>query len=124
MRDNTYKCDCCGAPINPATMKCEYCGTQYQHRGGNVVRIETFRNPVHTLAVENKISMFDVKALGVEGATKAVMADMARQMAEALPAFMRIESAFDPATMYYRTRGTIKIVEPVRGNDDLFRAPI
>lgn len=52
------------------------------------------------------------------------MADMARQMAEALPAFMRIESAFDPATMDYRTRGTIKIVEPVRGNEDLFRAPI
>lgn len=67
MRDNTYKCDCCGAPINPATMKCEYCGTQYQHRGGNIVRIETFRNPVHTLAVENRISMFDVKALGVRG---------------------------------------------------------
>lgn len=23
------KCDCCGAPINPATYRCEYCGTQY-----------------------------------------------------------------------------------------------
>ena len=23
------KCDCCGAPINPSTYRCEYCGTQY-----------------------------------------------------------------------------------------------
>lgn len=35
-----FKCECCGGHVNPYTMKCEYCGTQYEQVSDDVIRIK------------------------------------------------------------------------------------
>ena len=119
---NKYICECCGGKINRATMTCEYCGTQYKedpHRDG-IIRVETFRNPIHTYVKLAKIPKEEIMrmsdSMGVEAATRhvtdCVMREMARQFAECIMQDMSMEYRNDTFSNQYIARGTIKVVSP------------
>ena len=119
---NKYVCECCGGKVNRATMTCEYCGTQYKEdpRRDGIIRLETFRNPVHTYVKLAKIPKEEIMrmsdAMRVESATRYVtdyvMREMARQFAECIMQDISMEYQNDTFTNQYIARGTLKVVSP------------
>lgn len=111
LRDK-YKCSCCGGNINQATMTCEYCGTEYKKEHENVVRVETFQNPVRTLGCKR---MLDRRVLmsDPEDYSKFAIQSLARQFAEVIAPYMYLESSLDYETGRIILDAKIKVVEPV-----------
>lgn len=114
MNNKAYICQCCGGTINRATMKCEYCGTEYEKADDQVrLRIETFQNPVETLGCQVGITDEDMIALGPEAASKLAMQKMCRQLSECLAPFINMRIEHDPSTRIHHLEGRLKIVRPV-----------
>lgn len=107
-----YKCSCCGGNINRATMTCEYCGTQYKEEYGNVIRIETFTNPVRTLASKTALDDFALKMNPKEYSEYAIK-KLAVEFAECLVPFMDIHSSIDSNRGQTILDARIKVVEPI-----------
>jgi hypothetical protein len=120
MDNKAYICQCCGGTINRDTMKCEYCGTEYEKNDDQVrLRIETFQNPVETLACQVGITDEDMIALGPEEASKLAMQKMCRQLSECLAPFINMRVEHDPCTRIHHLEGRLKIVRPVNHREDI-----
>ena len=87
MTPNKYKCSCCGGNLNRATMTCEYCGTRYKEEYGNVIRFETFQNPVRTLNSRIVLDEFAIKAQPKEYSEHVIKA-LAREFAECIAPYI------------------------------------
>ena len=111
LRDK-YKCSCCGGNINQATMTCEYCGTQYKEEYNNVLRVETFQNPIRTLACKR---LLDRKVLmtNPQEYSEFTIRSLAGQFAEVIAPYMYLESSLDFETGRIVMDAKIKIIEPV-----------
>ena len=112
-----YICDCCGGKINPQTMECEYCGTQFREDFLNdtVIRIETFKNPVETLKAAVVLPEEHVKAIGTEHASEFITKELSHKLSEGLAHYMVLENRFDPYRLVYVTSATVKVVVPKNG---------
>ena len=112
-----YKCSCCGGNINRATMTCEYCGTKYKEEYGNVFRIETFQNPVRTLASKTTVDtrlLYDNPKEYSEFAIK----QLARSFAECIAPYMDVQCMHDPERCITTLEARIKVVEPINKPTD------
>lgn len=103
-----YICECCGGHINPHTMKCEYCGTQYKKEHDNFIRIETFQNPVITLKSKVVID----RHVPLEIASKVALEELTRELAKNLTPFLVVESFSHSDVMEHEICGMIKIIKP------------
>lgn len=109
-------CVCCGAPINRATRRCEYCGTEYNIDSEiPMVRFETFTNPVKEYSASCLIDR-DLVAMAGEKYMQYAIEQLAHAMLPAVMEGMRVRvQDFDyEAHMrnQQRINGTIKIVVP------------
>lgn len=106
-------CECCGAPINPRTYKCEYCGTAYEREvNGNVVRIETFQNPVREYKAGVEVPAEAVSVMNEHGAANYAIEQLSRNLAEAIAECMQLHTHYDPRSMNHIVTARIKIIEP------------
>lgn len=107
-----YICECCGGKINPHTMTCEYCGTQYKKEDEKVFRIETFQVPVQTFKcaydIPNEFIIRDPKS-----ASLAVLNHLANELAEVIAPYCEYQIEDDPFRCQKRVRAQIKIIEPI-----------
>ncbi len=107
-----YICSCCGGKVNRVTMTCEYCGTQYKEENNNLIRLETFRNPVQTLAAKFQIShehiLQDPKMIS-EYAIKR----LANNFADVIAPYMDVYHSYDPCTKTHSLDARIKVVIPI-----------
>lgn len=107
-------CECCGGAINPHTLKCEYCGTQYKRdEYENVCRIETYTNPVETLRVRQNISSEVARDIPLDDISRICLGEMAHQLAEIMYPYIKIRHEYDYKYDEHRITGEIKIVRPV-----------
>ena len=116
-----YICDCCGGTVNPATMRCEYCGTYYKGAPDNYykpVRIETYQNPVNTYTARVDIDEFDIKRVGAENVSKIAIQQLASGLAKSLIPNMVVESVRDIQNFRYKVYGIVKIVKPVNNAEN------
>ena len=104
-------CTQCGGQINPASMKCEYCGTSYKRDEG-LPRIIVHRPGVQVLQGEARVShdfieyaRIDDKEIG-----RMVRGDIARGMAEELTNFMDVQTRYDPMTDSTVIRGRVRVL--------------
>ena len=108
-----YVCECCGGQINPATMKCEYCGTQYKHDIENhVIRLETYTNPVDTFRAEVQYTNEELEITPLEIISEYALKSLANKLSESIYNNMVVQHEYDPLTREHRVRGTIKIIKP------------
>ena len=107
-----YKCSCCGGNINRATMICEYCGTRYKEERESVIKIETFRNPVRTLASRVAMDRYFLTK-SPEEASEYAIRTLARQFAECIAPYMDIQCSLDRLTDHAVLDAQIKVVEPI-----------
>ena len=106
------KCKNCGATINPHTMKCEYCGTQYKRDCDNVLRIETFQNPCKVYKSQICIPIEHIKYMGEEESAKIAVKQLSRNLAEAIAPNMEMVSEYDPIDMQQKITVMVRIIEP------------
>ena len=109
---NKYICPCCGGRINRASMTCEYCGTGFKNEHDNLIRIETFQNPVVTLGKSIMIDYRDF-CMSPDQLSKYAIEKLAHGYAEVIAPYMDIESRFDPYNAAHILDARIKIVNPV-----------
>lgn len=87
-----YICQCCGGKINPISLVCEYCGTQYKQEWDNIIKIETFQNPVKTIATRIHVSPDElINFAKDENFTKYLAQRLQRQIAEGISPFIKCE---------------------------------
>ena len=113
---NKYVCDCCGGTVNPATMRCEYCGTYYKEVADNYykpVRIEMYQNPVNTYTACVDIDEFDIERMGAENISKIAIQQLASELSKSLIPNMVVESVRDIQNFRYKVHGMVKVVRPV-----------
>ena len=113
-----YKCSCCGGKINRVTMTCEYCGTQYKEEYGNLIRIETFTNPVRTLASQMALDNFALK-MNPKEYSEYVIKRLATNFAECPVPFMDIHSSIDSNRGQMILDARVKVVEPINKPTDV-----
>ena len=110
-----YICKQCGATINPATMKCEYCGTHYEDERFRRVTISTKVPGEHTIAANVHID-YDCMCESPEGARDYALRELRNQIADALLAYMKIETYDDFDIEFHRRtqiiRGEVRVVDP------------
>lgn len=104
-------CTQCGGTINPASMKCEYCGTSYRMDEG-LPRIIVHRPGVQVLQGEARVSRDFIKYAGIDDKEigHMVRSDIARGMAEELTNFMDVQTRYDPMTDSTVVRGRVRVI--------------
>ena len=107
-----YVCECCGGQINPRTMQCEYCGTQYKKENEEVFRIETFHGKVQTFQTAYSIPNEDLIRYPKEVSEIAVH-QVANQLAQVIAPYCEYWVEDDPMRASKCIRSRIKIVEPM-----------
>ena len=109
---NKYVCDCCGGQINPYTMKCDYCGTQYKKENEQVFRIETFQGRVQTFKSAYNITD-EYLVRHPKEASELAIRHVANQLADIIAPYCEYEVEDDPIIRQKRIYARIKIVEPM-----------
>lgn len=107
-----YICTHCGGHILPHSMKCEYCGTRYKVEEGEILRIETFQNPVETFTAVEAIPEEMLYTLGAEKAGEMALHHLSQKLAKCIVPMMQIETRRDYQHFLQEVRATIKIVRP------------
>lgn len=111
--DTSYTCECCGGHINRQTMVCEYCGTRYKKENNEIIRIETFTNPVRTFTAKFAIDHNIIIDYGPEQASEIAIKELANELSKCIAPMMSVYSEFDIDHYRHIIAGQIKIVEPV-----------
>jgi len=107
-------CTHCGAALNPNTLKCEYCGTQYERRRDESYNTQiVLKYPSHIQKLSGQVSIPDnFFGLSSESAADYSMKELTYTLAEALAPYMKVETMRDPYTHTQIIRGSIRVVEP------------
>ena len=109
-----YVCECCGGQINPVTLKCEYCGTQYKDDFDNIIRVETYMNPVDTYRSQVIVPRNIVQQMGDKMASEYVIGKLTRELSDVIAKNMVITARNSMETDAQVFSGTIKIIRPER----------
>ena len=113
IKTDKYKCPCCGGHINPQTMQCEYCDTQFEDENRNMIgRVETFRNPVGTICCQSYLNPDDIAHYGLEKASEYVLREMVTGLVDKIYPFMEVRAIHDPMHYGVKLEGRIKCTIP------------
>lgn len=109
-------CKNCGGGINPNTLKCEYCGTQYREEfTDGLVRplvVQSCPANIKVLGTQVSVSEWMFRDVPPERIAEFTMKDISRSLAEALAPYIKLETERNPVTMTQIIRGTVRVVEP------------
>ena len=111
--------ECCGGQVDPAAMKCEYCGTTYRlDENYKPIMIQTYMAPTHTFAVKTKIDSTLLSLYGRDY-TDMVVREISSQLAERLLPYIeyRIQPSFEDIGLDLYS--TIRVCEPTIGSETL-----
>lgn len=108
------KCSNCGAALNPNTLKCEYCGSQFakKEERGLISYIQTCPARVETLGAAVSVSEESMQYMSADQVSEYAVRQITHKLAEALTPYVKLETMRDPYTMSQIIRGTIRVVEP------------
>ena len=110
-----YICERCGAGIDVARMRCDYCGTSYEDKALKRIKIETVRPGQHTIRAQIELDM-DGIAHNPEGARDYALRSLRDQIADGLLGFMKIQTSESFDSRYFgRTeiiRGEVRVIDP------------
>lgn len=105
-------CTQCGGKINPATLRCEYCGTIFeQDRKTKYLRIVTTGSAVR-LGAELQIGMCEAMTIPREDLLKITQERLAHELADALIPYINYTVDRSPMTMTVTVRGDVRVVPP------------
>lgn len=108
------KCKNCDGALDPKTLKCPYCGSQYKemYEGGKMVYVQTCPAQIETLRARVNVSNEMVMMADAEGLSRYALNEMAHALAQELLRYTKIEKKYDPYTMTQIIGGTVRVVKP------------
>ena len=108
------KCQSCGGTINSSSLKCEYCGTQYERKieRGITHYIQTCPATIQTLATQVEVDDELLMNASRDIVAEYAMKDIVNSLAQALVPFVKIETTPNVCKCTQIIRGTIRVVEP------------
>ena len=109
-------CTQCGGRINPETMRCEYCGTRYEHTEdlARPLRI-TYSPEVRAQILQSQFAMDNQMINFVSDAdeiARIVHSRITAQLAEALEPYVEYTVQEDPAYRMQVVRGRVRVLPP------------
>ena len=110
-----YICECCGGTINTRTMKCEYCGCQYEDDGMKPVRVEMSYRPYKTLEARMAVSDYLLDKIGSDKVSELCVKELANKLAESIQPFIDIYVERDVRYLDTIVSGRIRVVYPEGG---------
>lgn len=108
------RCKNCNGALDPKTLKCPYCGSQYEreNKNGVIHYIESVPPNVVTLGAKVCFERYMLHSMGEERASEVTMRQMTHALAEALAPYIELETHIDPLNMTQVVRGRIRVLEP------------
>lgn len=110
-----YICKQCGGTINPATLKCEYCGTPYEDQSLKRITITTHVPGEAKLRAEVRINRYSMER-DPERTRDYALRELRNQLADGLLAYMKITTSTDFSARYLEQteiiRGEVRVVDP------------
>ena len=108
-------CTQCGGKINPRTLKCEYCGTEYKNEysgSEQTLHICTYQPGVNVVKVGLHIShreMYEMRrSMSSQEISERVVRALSEKLAETIEPYMVIESEID--TGFFK--GSVRVLDP------------
>lgn len=93
-------------------MKCEYCGTEYEVKGGiPAIRIESFQNPIREYKACVLVDDYAIYSNG-ESYMKHALQKLCEEMMPAVMSGMRIRTEKDHTLNQTRFDGFLRVVIP------------
>lgn len=111
---NRYICSQCGGRIDPTSMRCEYCGTQFEQNKDGIIRIETFENPVQTFRVTCEVSKRAIRELSADQLSEVYKHELLKGLSDCMLPAVQVEYEEDLLNDKVYVRGTLKAVIPKR----------
>lgn len=105
-------CQNCGANINRITLRCDFCGTEYESHNDRI-KIVLDRPGVHRIRCQTKVDM-ECMRHSPEKVRDYVLRDMREQIADGLLAYMKMTTSecYDPMSLCQIIRGEVRVVDP------------
>lgn len=105
-------CTQCGAPINRERMICEYCGTRYEKKNNDMLRIETYT--VTPVMLDGYVAYPKEFALAVDPGelSKMVCGQLATKIADELAKYIDYAVQEDPISDHVTVRGRVRVLPP------------
>lgn len=111
-----YICKQCGGTINPATLKCEYCGTPYHDESLRRITISQVAPGEAKLRAEVRINRYSMTQ-DPERVRDYALKELRNQLADGLLAYMKITTTTDFSAKYFEQteiiRGEVRVVDPM-----------
>lgn len=104
------KCPNCGAPINTATMRCDYCGSVFERDHNFYERIIQVENP--KIIPLKAISRVDERVAMMDGYEKYLVNQMSYALADKVAEFMDVTFQDDPARGEVVACARVRVVPP------------
>lgn len=118
MNLHPYICKCCGARINVAKMRCEYCDTPYENESLKRIEIATYTPGQATIRAQASISKEHMK-YDPERARDYVLSELRNQIADGLLGYMKVTTSTDYSAKWCEhteiIRAEVKVIEPSFG---------
>ncbi len=111
LRKDLLSCPNCGAPINRATMRCEYCGSVFRESMPNVL-VCVEHPKIVPLQAEVFVDNYLSSLLSKEELAREVSSQLTRKIADGLDQLMEIKVKEDPLHFGTIVRGRIRVVLP------------
>jgi hypothetical protein len=111
-----YICERCGGTVNPATLKCEYCGTPYKDESLKHITITQQVPGQHTIRAEVRVER-EFMQYDPERARDFTLSKLREQIADGLLGFMKITTSNDYGWEDHTEiiRGEVKVIDPTFG---------
>ena len=108
------RCHNCGGQLDANTLKCPYCGSQYEreNQGGQTIYIQTCPAQLVPLRYQMEMPIEDLSRVDPEILAEHCMKEITHSIAEALVPYIKFETERDPFKMRQIIRGSIRVVEP------------
>lgn len=107
------ECENCGAALNPRTLKCEYCGTQYEREhGSNVIRIESYPREVDVIQSKITFDKYAVDCAGLDRVMESAMNELERSFLKELRPYIEQEVMYEPRDMTTTVRARLRVIKP------------
>lgn len=108
------RCENCGGQLDPKTLKCPYCGSQYEreNHGEQTIYIQTCPAKLVPLRYQMEVPTETLSRIDPNYFSEHCMREMTHKLAEALVPYIKIETEKDPFTMQQIIRGSVRIAEP------------
>ena len=107
-------CTQCGGKVNPAKMRCEYCGTHYEQNIDLTKPLRITYGP-HAQVLKCSLaapSEFINSLTDAEEVSRMIHSEITRRMAEALEPYVDYEIQEDPTLHMQVVRGRVRVLPP------------